>query len=103
MTKVVDDVWWLEGVAKREVMGIFSLVPQEWWGKMEWPLRIANHVGEMDDLTWGVTWSEDGTTIKEEEAGGDVRAHIDMLAQLSKSFSSSKVPSGFLSRSPILL
>ena len=82
MTKVVDDVWWLEGVAKREVMGIFSLVPQEWWGKMEWPLRIANHVGEMDDVTWGVNWSEDGANIKEEETGGDVRAHIDMLAQL---------------------
>jgi hypothetical protein len=84
MTKVIDDVWWLEGVAKREVMGIFSLLPQEWWGKMEWPLRIANHVGEMDDVTWGVNWSENGANIKEEQAGGDVRAHIDMLAQLMK-------------------
>ena len=81
MTKVVDDVWWLEGVAKREVMGIFSLLPQEWWGKMEWPLRIANHVGEMDVMTWGVNWSENATNIKEGERG-DVRAHIDMLAQL---------------------
>lgn len=81
MTKVVDDVWWLEGVAKREVMGILSLLPQDWWGKMEWPLRIANHVGEMDDETWGVKWSENATNIKEEEQG-DVRAHIDMLAQL---------------------
>lgn len=81
MTKVVDDVWWLEGVARREVMGIFSLLPQEWWGKMEWPLRIANHVGEMDDMTWGVSWSENGTNIKEEECG-DIKAHIDMLAQL---------------------
>jgi hypothetical protein len=81
MTKVVDDVWWLEGVAKREVMGIFSLLPQEWWGKMEWPLRIANHVGEMDDVTWGIDWPENAAQIKEEECG-DVRAHIDMLAQL---------------------
>ena len=81
MTKVCDDVWWLEGVAKREVMGISSLLPQEWWGKMEWPIRIANHVGEMDDVTWGVNWTENAKTIKEEDVG-DVRAHIDMLAQI---------------------
>lgn len=78
MTKVVDEVWWLKGVAKREVNGILSLLPQEWWGKMEWPLRIANHVGDMDDMTWGV----DETNIKEEETDADVRTHIDMLAQL---------------------
>jgi hypothetical protein len=80
MTKAVDDVWWLEGVANREVTGIFSLLPEEWWGKMEWPLRISNHVGKMDDLTWGVKWSEPEHQVKED--GGDVRAHIDMLAQL---------------------
>ena len=82
MTKVVDDVWWLQGVAKREVLGIFSLLPQEWWGKMEWPAQIANHVGEMDDKTWGVHWSSENATSFKEEESGDVRAHIDMLAQL---------------------
>ena len=81
MTKACDDVWWLKGVAKREVMGIFGLLPQDWWGKMEWPVCIANHEGEMDEVTWGVTWSDNNTSIKEEE-DGDLRAHIDMLAQI---------------------
>jgi hypothetical protein len=76
MTKVVDDVWWLDGLAKREVLGIFTLLPQEWRGKMEWPLRIVNHEGEMDDEVWGISWAE---AIKEEE---DVSAHIDMLAAI---------------------
>ncbi|KAG0647972.1 hypothetical protein D0Z07_5685 [Hyphodiscus hymeniophilus] len=78
MTRVCDDVWWLKGVAKREVTGILSLLPQEWWARMEWPLRIANHVGEMDDETWGVNSS--AVSVKEEDV--DVRSHIDMLAQI---------------------
>jgi hypothetical protein len=81
MTKVVDDVWWLEGVAKREVTGILSLLPQEWWGKMEWPLRVANHVGKMDDATWGVGLSEPNKRRKE-VTDTNVRVHIDMLAML---------------------
>lgn len=43
---------------------------------MEWPLRIVNHEGEMDDEVWGISWAE---AIKEEE---DVSAHIDMLAAI---------------------
>lgn len=34
----VDDVWWLQGVAVREILGIFPLVPEEWQWMMEWPL-----------------------------------------------------------------
>lgn len=79
LTKLVDDVWWLQGVAKREVHGIFGLLPPEWWGRMEWPLRIANHEGEMSDQVWGVSWSGQ-SEIKEEE--GDIKAHIDMLAEV---------------------
>ena len=57
MTKAIDESWWLEGVASREVMGIFNILPQEWWGKMEWPLQISNHQGPIDDEVWGVNWS----------------------------------------------
>lgn len=76
MTKVVDDVWWLHGLAKREVMGIFGMVPHEWWGKMEWPIRIANHEGIMTDTVWGVSWSPE---TKEEET---ITTHIDILAEI---------------------
>jgi hypothetical protein len=87
LTKVIDDVWWLQGVAKREVMGIFSLLPQEWWSKMEWPMRVANHEGPMDEHTWGGRLSGEGEgqfKVEQEYDGkdGSVRSHIDMLAQI---------------------
>ncbi|TAQ83630.1 hypothetical protein B7494_g8046 [Chlorociboria aeruginascens] len=80
MTKMVEDTWWLEGVAKREVMGIFSLLPQEWWGKMEWAIGVANCEGEVDEGVWGVSGS-----TQEEKFTGSVTAHIDVLAQIMAS------------------
>lgn len=79
LTKMVDQVWWLQGIAKREVNGIFSILPPEWWPKMEWPLRIANHEGPMDEETWGSSLDE-LIDIKKEE--NNVHEHIDLLAQI---------------------
>ena len=78
LTKRVDDVWWLKGVAKREVNGIFSLLPPDWWPKMEWPLMIANHEGEITDDLWGIGIRE----FKVEDCEQPVYDHIDILAQL---------------------
>lgn len=86
LTKVVDDVWWLQGVARREIMGIFSLLPQEWWSKMEWPLRIANCEGVLSEEVWGApfrTMDEEDEHFKIEDASaGNVHSHIDMLAAI---------------------
>jgi hypothetical protein len=82
LTKVVDNVWWLEGVAKREVNGILSLMPSEWWEKMEWPTRIANHEGPMDEATWGFDIFVNGLKLEEEEGPNNVHTHIDLLAQI---------------------
>ncbi|KUJ11106.1 uncharacterized protein LY89DRAFT_674456 [Mollisia scopiformis] len=79
LTKMVDDVWWLNGIAKREVNGICSLLPSDWWPKLDWPLRIANHEGPMDDETWGSSLSELHSLKKEEN---NVHEHIDLLAQI---------------------
>lgn len=82
LTKAVDDVWWLQGIAKKEVNGICSLLPSSWWPRMEWPLRVANHEGPLDEETWGRS-EEDQTEVKFEPLGcGDVRDHIDLLAQI---------------------
>jgi hypothetical protein len=82
MTKVVDDVWWLNGIAKKEVKGIFRLLPEEWLSKMEWPMKVTDHEGPMDVDTWGVSsWSNTHTDAKEEDTGS-VRAHIDLLTEL---------------------
>ncbi|KAH7410871.1 hypothetical protein BKA64DRAFT_366624 [Cadophora sp. MPI-SDFR-AT-0126] len=85
LTKMVDNVWWLEGIAKREVNGIFSILPQEWWPKMEWALRIANHEGPMSEEVWGSSLRslyESDTVKLEEELEADVMQHIEMLASM---------------------
>ncbi|CAG8971067.1 hypothetical protein HYALB_00009667 [Hymenoscyphus albidus] len=65
LTKPVDDVWWLQGVAKREVNGIMTILPPEWRPKMEWALKIANHEGTMDEKTWGTSLHPEGTMVGE--------------------------------------
>ncbi len=85
LTKMVDDVWWLEGIAKREVNGILHLLPPEWWPKMQWALRVADHEGPMDEATWGSslrTLHEDDSLKVEEQFEDNVSAHIDMLASI---------------------
>lgn len=85
LTKMVDDVWWLEGIAKREVNGIFNLLPQEWWPKMEWALRVANHDGPLSEDIWGCSlhalYGNDSVKL-EENFEANVSQHIEMLASM---------------------
>jgi hypothetical protein len=82
MTKIVDDVWWLEGVAAYEVDGIRTLVPEKWGQKMEWPIRVVHHRGPMDDEVWGGPRTSSPTETTDDE-DGDLRTHIDILASLT--------------------
>ncbi|TVY62802.1 Sterol uptake control protein [Lachnellula suecica] len=87
MMRAVDDVWWLQGIAKREVNGICSLLPSEWWPKMEWALKIANHEGPLTDEIWGTRLTE--VKVEDEQRAiehSDVRAHIDMLAKIIETY-----------------
>lgn len=87
LLRAVDDVWWLQGVAKREVNGICSLLPSEWWPKMEWALKMANHEGPITDQIWGARLTE--IEMEAELVAGDenlIRSHIDMLAKLVESY-----------------
>jgi Fungal specific transcription factor domain len=84
MIKVVDDIWWLQGVAKMEVSGISSLVPVEWRSKMDWAVRVSHHEGPMDEDTWGDRLPFDDP-MNADEVAGDLHAHIDILAQLTPS------------------
>ena len=40
LAKAVDEHWWVRGLAEREVKGIQSALPAEWWWAMEWPLSM---------------------------------------------------------------
>ena len=39
LAKAMDNVWWMRGIAEREVLGIQSLLPEEWQWAMSWPLQ----------------------------------------------------------------
>ena len=100
MTRRVDDAWWLEGVARKEVSGIMGLLDERWWPKMEWAVRIANHDGPITDEIWGpgrpsdrlgdeMMFLSDGGGAFDSEMGfgaGTVQqmngGHIDLLGQI---------------------
>ncbi|KAG4438077.1 hypothetical protein IFR05_006443 [Cadophora sp. M221] len=85
LTKVVDDVWWLEGIAKREVEGIFSMLPEAWWPKMEWALRVVNHEGPMSEEVWGISLRsllENEAVKREDEFEANLMHHIEMMASM---------------------
>lgn len=39
LAKAVDNVWWMRGIAEREVFGIQTKLPEEWQWAMAWPLQ----------------------------------------------------------------
>jgi hypothetical protein len=39
LIKGADDVWFLKGLAEKEILGIRTLVPEDWIWAMEWPLK----------------------------------------------------------------
>lgn len=52
-------VWWLEGVARREVMGIVSQfeATSPWWQHLDWPVRIALYKNPIiPPEIWGSDW-----------------------------------------------
>ncbi|KAI8630388.1 hypothetical protein F5Y19DRAFT_45162 [Xylariaceae sp. FL1651] len=86
LLKCLDDVWWLKGVARREIMGIVSLFDpddEEWWSRLQWPLRIALH----DEViippqVWGADWA--AATNNAGQNGGFV-SHIELLSDMFSS------------------
>jgi hypothetical protein len=72
-------VWWLKGIAKKEVKGIMSMLPLEWWPKMDWAVRVANYEGVIDEEIWGACWHSEGSPSPDEGFGGDIRTHIDLV------------------------
>jgi len=36
---LVDEIWWLQGMAEREILGLLTIVPEDWIWAMEWPLK----------------------------------------------------------------
>lgn len=54
ISQAVDEHWWFQGAANREVLGIKSILPPEWQWAMEWPLSMLN-IGKGKWSTAGAT------------------------------------------------
>ncbi|TGO85583.1 hypothetical protein BPOR_0383g00090 [Botrytis porri] len=39
LCKAADNVWWMRGIAEREVFGIQSILPENWQWAMAWPVQ----------------------------------------------------------------
>jgi hypothetical protein len=90
LLKCLDDVWWLKGVARREIMGIVSLFDpddEEWWPRLQWPLRIALH----DDViippqVWGADWAaQTSNSANNASQNAGFVSHIELLSDMFSS------------------
>ncbi|KAI1077064.1 hypothetical protein F5B20DRAFT_280833 [Whalleya microplaca] len=86
LLKCLDSVWWLRGVARREVMGIVSLFDPddaEWWPSLQWPLRIALYEGEaIPSDIWGADWAAEKALLDQASQTGGFVSHIELLSQM---------------------
>jgi hypothetical protein len=39
LIRLVDEIWWLQGMAKREILGLLTVIPEDWMWAMEWPVK----------------------------------------------------------------
>lgn len=82
LTKVVEhEVWWLAGIAKMEVEGIYGLLPEEYKPMIEWALRVAHAEAPISNEIWGASWYPG--TMEEEVVDRSVHDHIDILTQFN--------------------
>ncbi|KAL6700509.1 hypothetical protein J3F84DRAFT_358369 [Trichoderma pleuroticola] len=87
LLKRMDNVWWLDDVARREVMGLVSLFEtgSKWWRHLEWPIRIALWDGEADAIPadiWGVERKENPPADTNVPSAETILNHIDLMAKM---------------------
>jgi hypothetical protein len=110
LLKSMDSVWWLQGMARREVLGVVSLFNSDffgadayrtWWPHLEWAMRIALYEpagggdggedggGAIPPEIWGADWYAEERALAEGQArnGGYVR-HIELLSQMGSAMQS---------------
>lgn len=84
LLKRMDNVWWLEDVTRREVMGLVSLFESgsSWWRHLEWPIRIALwDGGTIPPDVWGVDYEKEAESTKGH--GDSMVSHIELFSKLT--------------------
>ncbi|KAI1482312.1 hypothetical protein F4774DRAFT_370858 [Daldinia eschscholtzii] len=86
LLKSLDSIWWLKGLARREVMGIVSLFDpddKEWWPRLQWPVRIAMHEGDfIPPEIWGAEHTNDMALLDQGSQSGGYVSHIELVSQM---------------------
>lgn len=105
LLKSLDAVWWLQGMARREVLGVVSLFNSDffgpdayrtWWPHLEWAMRIAlyEHPGAergepIPPEVWGADWYAEERVLAEDQArNGNYVRHIELLSQMGSAMQS---------------
>ncbi|UPK98837.1 hypothetical protein LCI18_009772 [Fusarium solani-melongenae] len=81
LLKRMDNVWWLQDVSRREVMGLVNLFEpgSKWWRHLEWPIRIALLDGStIPQDIWGTELEEQAPD--QSEVVGSMVQHIELFA-----------------------
>lgn len=84
LLKRMKYVWWLDDVARREVMGLVSMFEpgSSWWKHLEWPVRIALWDGnKIPSDVWGAECEEQ----PQADMGfvETMMSHIELLSKLT--------------------
>jgi hypothetical protein len=94
LLKSLDNIWWLHGMARREVLGIVSLFNndyfgpgtyRQWYPHVEWAVRIAhwdNKNGLIPPHIWGADWLAEEADLEEKQMGSNYVSHIELLSQM---------------------
>ncbi|KAK4188555.1 sterol uptake control protein 2 [Podospora australis] len=101
LLKSLDGIWWLQGMARREVLGVVSLFNSDffgpdayrkWWPHLEWAMRIAlyDHDGRgpIPAEVWGSDWYAEEAALAEGQEHGNYFGHIELLSQMGSAVQS---------------
>ncbi|CAK7563467.1 MAG: hypothetical protein SEPTF4163_001336 [Sporothrix epigloea] len=107
MLKTLDSVWWLHGMARREVLGVVSMfnsdavpvdVERRWWPHMQWAVRVALYHDDKHSSdyvpaeVWGSSWLDSSPVGSTGDSAAAAAAstvantdsyvkHIDMITE----------------------
>ena len=92
--KTLESVWWLHGMARREVLGVAALFNgdyfgpdayRRWWPHIEWAVRIAMWEGDaIPPEVWGADWAAEELALAESRGSPvDFVSQIEILTQMT--------------------
>jgi len=108
LLKSMDAVWWLQGMARREVLGVVSLFNSDffgpdayadWWPHLEWAMRIAlyEHKGAatgepIPAEVWGADWYAEERALDSQQENDNYFRHIEMFSQIVTGVGGNSIP-----------